>query len=243
MRRFVSKILLFVISVTIIFSILSLTGTFLIQKSSRNIHTVPLEKEYIILGNSRPTLAFNDSIIDRVYNFASVGESYFYTYLKAEQLLKYNKHIKAVFLEYNLEDIGHKRDVWTWGRDFMQNNYIKYSHSMHLYNYQVLLMNNPVEFLSVQTIQAFPRQLKYALVWPRKEFQQFYGGYFPTNENNMDSLDKDPSWSSNTHVKNISRFQKEQLLRLLALLRRNNIKVYLIRSPLHHSNGKQLDPN
>lgn len=242
MKKFLSQALIFVLVTVLLLTASTYITAFLIQKKNGVIHSLPVDKSYIIIGNSRPALAFNDSLINNVYNFSSVGESYFYTYLKAEQLLKTNKYIDGVFLEYNLEDIGHKRDSWTWGRGSMQNNYIKYSYAMHPYNYKVLLKKNPGDLFAIYFGQIFFRQLRNVALLDSVAIRNFYGGYFFDGSSVMDSTMNKISVNQKYHLKNVSSFHKEQLLRLLDLFRDNHIKVYLIRSPLHFTNGKQFSP-
>ncbi|NRF41252.1 hypothetical protein [Pedobacter foliorum] len=242
MKKFLLQTLVFVMATVLLLTASTYVTAFLIQKKNGVIHSLPVDKTYIIIGNSRPALAFNDSLISNVYNFSSVGESYFYTYLKAEQLIKANKHIDGVFLEYNMEDIGHKRDAWTWGKGSMQNNHIKYSYAMHPYNYKVLLEKNPGDLLAVYFGQIFFRQLRNVALLDSAALRSFYGGYFFDGSSVMDSTMNKISVNQKYHLKNVSSFHKGQLLRLLDLFRDNNIKVYLIRSPLHFTNGKQFSP-
>ncbi|WP_214228187.1 hypothetical protein [Pedobacter sp. B4-66] len=242
MKKFLSQSAVFVLVTVILITASTYITAFLIQKKNGVIHSLPVHKTYIIIGNSRPALAFNDSLINNVYNFSSIAESYFYTYLKAEQLIKANKHIDGVFLEYNMEDIGHKRDDWTWGKGMMQNNNIKYSYAMHSYNYKVLLEKNPGDLLAVYSGQIFFRQLKNVMLLDSAALRSFYGGYFFDESSVMNSTMNKISVNQKYDLKNISSFQKGQLLRLLDLFRNNNIKVYLIRSPLHFTNGKQFSP-
>lgn len=243
MKRFLLQICAFIFFTVFILTVSGSLTNFLLSERNKDIHTIPPGKDYVILGNSRPALAFNDSLITRVYNFSSIGEAYFYTYLKAEQIIKNNKHLKGIFLEYNLEDIGHKRDSWTWGRDFMQNNYVKYSYAMSFYNFKTLMLKNPKDWFAVHMGQAFVRQMKNILILDKGELQKYYGGYFFDNVSNMDSLLKEVSVSQKDHIKNVAEFHQEQLRRILKLCRENGIKVYLIRSPLHYSNGIQPDRN
>lgn len=240
MKKFLLKTLIFATLTVLLLTSSTYVAAVLTEKKNKAIHSLPANKAYVIIGNSRPALAFNDSLINNVYNFSSVGESYFYTYLKAEQLIKTNRQIKGVFLEYNLEDIGHKRDTWTWGRDPMQNNSIKYSYAMHPYNYKVLLQKNPVDLFSVYFGQIFFRQIRNLVLLDNAALRQFYGGYFFDTSSVMDSSMNKISVNQNYHLSNVSSFHKDQLLRLLTLFRDNNIAVYLIRSPLHFTNGKQF---
>ncbi|ATP55652.1 hypothetical protein CPT03_03810 [Pedobacter ginsengisoli] len=241
MQRFLSQTFIFVMATVFILAGSTYITTFLIQKRNKEIHSLPPHKNYIIIGNSRPSLDFNDSLIRSAYNFSSFAESYFYTYLKAEQLIKANKNLKGVFLEYNIEDIGHKRDNWTWGKDLMQSNYIKYSYAMRTYNNEVLLKKNPGDLLAICFGRAFLRQLKNLTVLDSTALRKFYGGYFFDGSSIMDSTSKKIYVNQKFHLKNVSSFHKEQLLRLLDLFRDNNIKVYLIRSPLHFTNGVQFN--
>ena len=85
MKQFVIKVLAFLIlSMIVIVSMILISNKII---DSGNYFKIDADNKYLILGNSHPECAFNDSIIKGFYNSSSSGDSYFYNYLKTKKLL------------------------------------------------------------------------------------------------------------------------------------------------------------
>jgi hypothetical protein len=94
------------------------TSELIVNKSSFKLEDNP---SYIVLGHSQPEHAFNDSLIDGLKNLAAGGESYFWTYHKSKLVIKQNKSIKTVFINFTNNNIEKKRDAWTWDCYYMSS--------------------------------------------------------------------------------------------------------------------------
>src|SRR4051812_42187597 len=99
MKGFLLKFVLFIsLSLLLLSSGVIVINRIIARNATREIQR---SSKYIILGHSHPECAFNDSLISGFSNFASSGESYFYTYFKLKNITERNRNIEAVFIEFS----------------------------------------------------------------------------------------------------------------------------------------------
>lgn len=234
MSEFLKKIICFLAIGMLLFIIADRLTNYIINKHA----DVFLSKNWnvLILGHSHSECAYNDSLIDNVKNLSESGESYFYTYAKLSRLLKNNKGISTVFIEFTNNQINVRMNDWIWGGKFMTNKFLPKYYSFLEFNDKLLLLkNNPSEYFYAVSL-AFKKNWE---VIAKKDFNYInkFGGYRYLVRNKTDSLQpgKFHQLEKITDIKNykVSEYNLLYLSKCIELCKSNKVKVVLMRSPLH----------
>lgn len=191
---------------------------------------------YIIVGDSHPAYAYNDSLIDHFKNTANPGESYFYSYIKTKLIVEASSSIKTVFIELEDRQMNKSMDRWIWNENYILGDYQKYVSFMSLTDKLLLLKNNPKWILtSAFTIAAkgrFQRLFKREFFFTEK-----YGGYMYSERAKTDSLVNALTSKSQDPVNYTDSVSDINLYYLSALInycKGKELEVILVRSPLHN---------
>jgi hypothetical protein len=177
-------------------------------------------------------------LIDNCSNFSQSGESYFYNYFKIRQILKSNNQIEAVFIEYTNNLIGKEMDEWIWGEKYISNRYPKYAPFMDNKDLMVLISHNFKEIFNTQKL-LFKKNLsriiesKYNFVKGKE-----LGGYRYLKRDKTDSLVAVAAKRSIGNIIDqpnveISEINLSYLEKIVQECKSHNVKVFLVRSPLH----------
>ncbi|MBK8563722.1 MAG: hypothetical protein IPN76_10365 [Saprospiraceae bacterium] len=229
MKQFLSKLFLFAATFLLLMNVLVLIGNSLTKHKVRNVYTLPQGTKYVVMGNSRPECSINDSLIEHLSNFSKSGEAYFYTYLKVKELLSYNKKLEAALIQFTLEDITTKRDDWVWNKINLSSNYDNHSYAMTMDEYNVLMTQNLAGFIYVHHFQTIVRQFRNIFLMNDIERKKQWGGYLPLSKENTE---KTTEVTTPTDSLKISPIHKKYLIETIKLLSDNNVKVFLISTPL-----------
>ena len=233
MKRFILQIIGFS------FLTISLTvGLILYSNKKMNdgsFFTVNEKTKFLIIGDSHPECAFNDSLIEHTSNFAYSGESYFYQYLKTKKLLEKNKEIKTVFIEFNNGQIEKGMDDNIWGAEQIAWRYPKYSAYMDFIDLKILLSKNWKATFDAQAI-SLKNNLRFLL--KRNKTLILYGGwgaYLPLDNEGTEILNQsmNDEMVELDSLIDISEVNIEYLLKTIRYCKDNKVTVYLIRSPVH----------
>jgi hypothetical protein len=81
------------------------------------------DKSVWVLGHSHPQCAFHDSILTDIDNFATSGESYYYTYFKTRMLLQATNQPSVVFIEFANNQITPRMNEWIWSDEHLSKQY------------------------------------------------------------------------------------------------------------------------
>lgn len=239
MKIFIKKIVSFFLFIAfIVLGISFIFNSYIINRTQ-----FPLNKNTsnVIFGHSHSEVAFNDSLISNFQNLAQSGESYFYTYLKAKQVFKYNPQIENVFIEFSNIDVTRVRDKEIWSDKYINWRYPNYAAWMEFSEQALLLTKNPKS-----VVKTLPKTFKKQ--WKRITEKQFNyvsttSGYLYIKESKLDSLIQ-----SNYHLQNPNKeyFKKSNqnlyyLNKLIDLCVEYNKQVYLIRSPIYKNSFYRLN--
>lgn len=201
--------------------------------------TIDNKPKYLVLGDSQPEHAFNDSLINGLKNLAQGGESYFWTYHKAKKVIEQNPSIDTVFIAFKNNNIELKRDAWTWDCYYMESRLDRFS---------PLLNTNAKLYLAFNNFSCFSKTMVYELKerWLRlisldMSFKENLGGY-------KVSIKKKPKTESELskeakRVKKINEFNPNEqavsmhnlkyLKKIIALCKDQGKQVVLVRPPQH----------
>lgn len=234
MKLFISKILLFfclaLLSILLVIVAINIT---LKSKSSFEINP---NITRLILGHSHPECAYNEQFIDHTANFAQSGESYVYTFIKAKELIKSNPHVKEIFIEFTNDQINFSKNNWIWDDAFLSEKYPKYSPFMSFEDHSLLFRGNTIGFLNTLSVAA--NKNMYNLINNKTDYTSYIGGY-KALDHQLDTSENDKTTSITSRQTSIDSVSKTNLLYLKKLVdfcEAQNLKVYLIRSPLHKNN-------
>lgn len=226
MKKFVSKVLLF----SLVLVLLLLSTIYLVKYHSR--FKFDDSKNMLIVGNSHTEYAFNDGLVDGLLNLGCAGEPYFYTYFKTRKIIEQNPGIKTVLLEFSNDQIDKVMNDWIWSENAMLNFFPKYGLFMDNEAYNILKKNNPECFreclgaILKNNFKVLSKGLNYV--------HHDIGGYSTADINRIDSLLRDLALNKRPVEKNeLSPVNIEYTRKLINYLKSRNIKVVLVRAPLH----------
>ncbi len=233
MKAFIKKIIFFFIYLYSGILILILSSNYCINANAN--FKLQQDITQIILGNSQPECAFNDSLIPHFKNLAKAGETYFYGYQKLKEVLKQNSQINTVYIEFNPTNILIREDEKIW-----ENRFIKYQAPNNLAffsfnDHKLLATKNNMGYQ-----KAILKGLKLNLTRIAKNEYNFIdsiGGYryikWHKTEQILDTLIYNPEVQYDENQKKLSEYDLLYLKRMIALCKNNNVNVILIRSPYH----------
>jgi hypothetical protein len=230
MRQFIQLTISFLIVLLLLIFVLIESSEYLINKKAAfKLNTNP---KYLVLGHSHPECAFNDSLIDNFRNLSQSGESYFYTYFKAKEIIKQNPSIETVFIEFTNNQINESMNDWIWGENYMSNRYPKYSPFMNFTDKMVLAKNNLSGYLNSTSVSL--KSNISIVITKNFNFSNSIGGYRYLERDKTDSL-LNKMKVNIIDEKNIpiSEFNLNYLSKLVRFCNEQGKNVILIRSPLH----------
>lgn len=230
MRQFIKLSISFLIILFTLIFVLVESSEYIVNKNSDfklNVNT-----KYLVLGHSHPECAFNDSLIDNFKNLSQSGESYYYTYFKAKEIIKQNPSIETVFIEFTNNQINESMNDWIWGEKYMNHRYPKYSSFMKYDDKMILAKNNLSGFLNSTSLSL--KENIGRVIKQNFNYTNSIGGYLYLERDKTDSLvnniKKEYSQSENVRV---SEHNLEYLNKIIDLCEEHGKKVILIRSPQH----------
>ena len=215
--------------------ILLLLATSFISKRIFNFH-IPKHKNILVLGNSHPECAINDSILPNYFNLAQSGTAYFYDYLKAREVISKNSHIDTLIIGYGYGDIALEMDSWFDGKDKIKFKLRNYFFLFNTDDYLSMLESNPVTVL-LQT----PRAIWYNLYISLKGYS-FLGGYRYLKRDKLDeAIRRSKTESPFESDQEISEYQSLYLKKIYDLCKEKNIVMVLLNTPIHPLEEKSLE--
>lgn len=239
MKKFARQVLTFILLfIIIIFSSLLFNYT-LLNKS--NYFKFPKNINTIVLGNSHPESAYNDSLIPNFKNLGVSGEAYFYTYLKTKKIISENNQISTVFIEFGPGDIDTIRNSWTWGDDYISVRLAKHSPLLEYPDLRFLWQKNSSAILRFfpKTFMLRTGQNIFVILIKNQTIlsNNMFGGYLSLKRKITDSLLKTPEWSpeilneNNNHT--FSKTNIKYLSKIINYCNQKGVHVVLIRTPVH----------
>lgn len=194
------------------------------------------DKQFLIVGDSHPECAFNDSIIYAGANFAASAESYFYIYAKVKQLIKYNKQIKHVLVEFNNGQIEKGMNELIWSEKYLMEVYPKYASFLDADDYTVLLKNNSGSLLPAHML-ALKKNITFLFIDRGRSMIHYrnWGGYLRLTHDQPQVLEAamDKPSVELDHEIETSKTNLAYLRKIIALCRLHQVSVHLIRTPVH----------
>lgn len=236
MKLFITKMFQFFVLLTIFGLSIPIAVNIWLNKKAEFV--IPNVSELAVFGHSHPECAFNTELISNFSNFASSGESYFYTYLKAKELLSQNKQVETVFIEFSNDQINSNKNEWIWSDMHLSARYHTFSPFMRLKDHLLIFQNNKsgfLKYLHISTKKNLKRVKSNQFNYSKK-----LGRFRPLKDTTMvtyaeaQTLERSANFRSEISEANIS-YLKE----LIYYLQLENKRIFLIRSPLLKNNSFQ----
>lgn len=192
--------------------------------------------KYIVAGNSRPSNAFNDFIIDDVVNIANLGEPYYFTFIKLRNIIKVNKKLSVIFLEFDNSQIREQMDQNMYSSSYLSKVLPLYLPFLTLEEKWQIFNWNKDGFEQAFLVSYRENFLKAIL--NKSDLINEYGGHLPTTNRRLDTL------ISHVPIKlQFEDYKRDQnktsslnlyyLKKCIDECRNNNVRVILMRTPLH----------
>jgi len=192
-------------------------------------------KEYLFVGHSHSECAFNDSIVEKSINLSLSGETYFYIYPKIKQVLIQNPNIKNVFIEYSNNQINKSMNNWIWDNTHISYRLPIYYPFMELKDIKLLLKKNRSGVIKASS-KTYRRNLINILRFDYN-YTKKIGSYRWLERNKTDSLieiilNEKHLTNKKTHNE-LSITNIEYLEKIIDFCKKQDVDIYLIRSPQH----------
>lgn len=232
MKRFLKNLLIFsfIVCSFLILSYLQ-TNKIVLRKTN---YKIPKNIDKLIIGHSHPECAYNDSLICDFINASSSGSSYFYNYYTLKPIIAHNEQIKTIFIEFTNNQIGSIMDDWTFDDIHLPIKLQLGGTYIDKDGLQLLLKKNIGGVLN--GFIKLLRQQIYIIFTSNYKYLYNKGGYLYLVRDNVIKelkIHKDLDTIKNEKVQ-ISELNLKYLEKCISICKSKNIKVYLVRSPLHH---------
>lgn len=218
------------------------------------INTLKLDDNIntLILGDSQSQTAINDSLYKNSVNFSHNSEHYLLTYNVLKLVIKNNPQIRNVILGCSFQNISAYYERYLFGEKNKPDNFSKIFYS----RYFSILDNNSKLFLIENNLPGVLKSFRPIVLDMIKSFTNnyskyqdypFIGRYYPGRKRVLnDSIVKVAviwhyySDSTGTELEDFSRLQSKYLKDIISFCKENNIKLFLLNTPVHEDYLKQI---
>jgi hypothetical protein len=230
MKGFIKKIIVFLSLAILAIMTIVISSNYIVE--SQSSFKIDDDITKLVIGHSHSECSVNDSILKNSINLSSSGESYFYNYQKLKKVIGDNNQINTIFIEFTNNQVDSMMDDWIW-------NFEKMSHYLHLYtpymdseDFELLLKNNPTDLLASYSIAT--RKHFYRILSGDYDLIDEVGGYNEEKGSKVDKLIADNEYNSRISKNHsLSKANLSYLRKMVDLCKKNNIKIFFIRSPQH----------
>jgi hypothetical protein len=191
-----------------------------------NIHRV-------ILGHSHSQCAYDDSKLNKTWNFSGSGESYLYTLAKVNYLLEKQPQVQEYYIEFSNNHINSGMQSKMWGDSYINTHYSWAYPHLGLNEHALIATNNPMGWIKSWSFNS-KRSLEYIIERNWQNTEEL-GGYLALNKYKVDSLLKfgSPFEGYDWHDTIPCMANIQCLEKIIETIIQAGKKVTLIRSPLH----------
>jgi len=233
MKRFLRKILLFILSFYLVAIAILLVSKALIQANSD--FSLNDNITSLVVGNSQSECAYDDSIIPNFINLSKSAETYFYSYQKLKETCAQNNQIKTLIVAFSSTNVLAREDEKIWETPTM--NY----HLPNLYtflskeDYMLLIRNNFLGFHQV-SLESITQSLS-RITKNNYRFTNTLGDYKNIQRSKitriLDTLKVKKLQQHKLSQEEIATYDLKYLRKIITLAHDHDIEVFLVRSPVH----------
>jgi hypothetical protein len=231
-KNFIIKLIKFLLYFNIIyFIVIFLIGYFFNSSDFfKNINNKTL-----ILGDSHTETSINDSIFNNSINMSQSAETYLYSYIKLNKVLKHNDKLKKVILSFSKHNISKGIEKWYTENENISFKLPNYYYLMSLEEIKDLFISNPTEFVKsyfkilYKKGKDVPKLKRKTMTLPNFEI-----GYFRELKGNnilIDSINN--TKIINNEIFKPSTIQVKYLKKIIKKCKESNIELILINTPVY----------
>ena len=224
MKRFVKKVLSFSILLIVIVGTLVFT-TYYFCRWKFNFE-IPKTKNILIVGDSHPACAINDTIFSSGLNLAQGSIGYFYTYMKVREIANRNSHIDTVVVSYSYKDLT--KEMLFSERKYIASNMKNHFFLFNLEDYVSLFKVNWKEVI-INTPKTILHSLKMCLIKGYTGIGHYHYSKISEVEAAKHKERVLPTISSIIYSNNESKY----LLKIYDYCQKKGITLVLLNAPLH----------
>lgn len=230
MKDFIKKTIFFLFAAILLVIAVSMGAYYRVKSQASFEINENITK--LVIGHSHSECSVNDSILNNSINLSASGESYFYNYQKLRKILDENKHINTVFIEFTNNHVDSVMDDWIWGYEQMSFRLQYYSPFMDSEDFELLLEHNPTDLLASYSVAT--RKFLYRIIRGDYYLIDEIGGYADARLSKVDEIIANNKFNVSISTNHsLSRTNISYLRKMIEFCRENNVKVFLIRSPMH----------
>ena len=218
MKSYLKKTVLFA---GIFCVLISLTFIYRIERTNAISWKLPNDTHILFMGASHIEKGINDSIYKGSVNLAKGSERYLFTYIKLKKILKKNKQIDTVFLEFAPTDVWRNTDSKYYSNNEMSYFLPLYSPLFSKEEWNVYERMDKEEMLTLmlqKSLKGVPSGI------------HSFGEFSPSSEIFESQLDtyEMPDWSEKGQSINYGYLEK-----IINLSIEKNVKLYLLYMPMY----------
>lgn len=230
MQKFIIRNFLFGSIFSCIFIIVSI---FLIEINEELYKDFKIDKNIttIVIGDSHPRYAINDSLIPEMINISLSSEGYLYSYAKLKHILKANEHIKTIMIGFSYHNLSSHYDAYIFGdQSFLLIN--RYLPLMEYNELWQILKRNPFMIWHVLK-SGFDNISDYS-----KNSYPFIGSYRimetekVVNEEDISKRIAHQYYSKNK-LYDISNINIQYLIKIVELCQKETVNLMFLNTPLY----------
>lgn len=192
----------------------------------------------LIIGNSHPQCAINDSLFGHCRNLSRAGEPFFYAQFKLEKILKDNPQINQIVLEISDKEFKHQMEDWIFRPAVVENAVKAYWAYWPLWFHVDMFSKVGVDYFKFLLLG----QKKYFLSLIQMDVPFFeslsWGGYRDSNVKIDLKKNKSTISKNVTQCDSLFNPMKGNIMALehiQALTHSNHCRLSFIRCPVHES--------
>jgi hypothetical protein len=239
MKDYIQKLLLFMVFGLPLYLIFSLSIRY---RFANGFHvTLKPNKEYVVMGNSHPECALNDSIAQGMSNWALSGENCYYGVTKLRKVLADNPHVKCVAIEWSPNQFGSHMHDWIFKSEFMEKESRALSFLFSVDQSYELFHGAPLTFCK-SWIMSDQKYLTTMMTQRNGSLGALnWGGFKALKQSKVDSLLHDPDFTQGRLEMIPNELNLRAVQDWLKELTNQGVHVVFFRCPIHPSYGREYE--
>ena len=236
MSRLLSKILFFSFLVALIYLVFSCMVRFKVDSQFKI--SLSSQKRYLVVGNSHPECALNDSLAPMMSNWGRSGEALYYGAIKAKKILKDNPQIKALCIELSVNQLDEHMKEWVEDEKFFVRSFKSYGFLFSYDQFFKMLVKDPALF--TRSIFLADKNHLSDLILKKEIDQQNldWGGFHYHHKSKMDSILQSMPVCQGDLELNPYHENLQAIHDLMEFANGRGIKVILFRCPMYPGYGR-----
>ena len=199
------------------------------------------QKQYVVIGNSHPECALNDSLAVHMSNWALSGENMYYGSIKMKKILADNPHVKCVAIEWSPNQFGSHMKNWILEDTYMEKEARALSFLFTSEQSLELLKAAPITFCRSWLLA----DQKYMAQWSTQTELRTdafnWGGFKALKKSKVDSLIQDPHFKKGELEMIPCELNLRATRDWVNQMKASGVRVIFFRCPIHPEYGRNYE--